>query len=120
MKALILLGGLSSRMGQPKALLPVPMVSDNSSSMSLYIYLLSLLQQAGFNISEIYISLRQSQLPMIQPTLSESYPNKNLLFDSSDDSDIGPAAGLVSALHDNYRNENTEAWLTLAVDFPLV
>lgn len=92
MLGLVLVGGLSERMGQPKALL-------EHDGIPLYRRAYDLLCKV---CSEVYLSAREGQnfdLPTIYDDAFKS---------------IGPSSGLLSA-HEVYR----DTWFVLACDFPL-
>src|SRR5579859_4577942 len=92
MKGLVLVGGLSERMGQPKALMEF-------EGKPLYRRAIDLLTPV---CSSVYLAAREGQ--------SFDVP---VIYDDAFKS-IGPASGLLSA-HHTYR----DTWFVLACDFPL-
>src|SRR5438105_2738389 len=114
MKALLLLGGLSSRMHAPKHMLEIP-----SSSKPLFLHAYDILSKV-FDPDAIYISLRPSQEPGIRKHLPAHFRSANLLFDDDDNSSLGPASGLISILQQTVDGSLDNDWLVLAVDFPFL
>lgn len=96
---LVLVGGHSTRMGSDKAQLIV-----GNGNLKLY-------EQAEQNLKtvceRVFLSIRSNQ--------QQLYAGYELIIDSQDYTDIGPAHGLLSA-YDAYP-EST--WLVFACDFPL-
>ncbi|GAA5863935.1 hypothetical protein JCM3774_004423 [Rhodotorula dairenensis] len=107
---LLLLGGLSSRMGEPKHLLPHP-----RSRQPLYQHHLeTLLQLAaeGTFPEGVFIGARREQLGDL--VLPESV---QIVLDNPEaDGDIGPAAGILQAAV----AKPASTWLVLAVDLPFI
>jgi len=99
LNALILMGGVSSRMGSTKALLKHP---DGSYLIQRAVNLFQFIPS-----QHIYISLRQEQ----QSLLPKLRSDVRVIHDSYED--IGPAAGLLSA----YKEDPTSHWVIFAVDF---
>ncbi len=94
-KGLILAGGLSSRMGEDKALL-------DYHGMPQYQYLDHLLQPF---VEEVYISCRADQsYDYGLPRIEDQYQ------------DIGPLAGILSA----FKHDAACAWWVIACDLPFV
>lgn len=119
-KLLLLAGGLSTRMGSAKHLLPV------RSGLALYEHLLQQAQQAlgSFCDQDIYISLRSDaqiqELKQIHYLHNRRHLPYNILTDLSwgatgDKKEIGPAAGLLTA----FASIQATDWLVLACDYPL-
>ncbi len=98
MNGLILAGGHSSRMGQPKSLL-------NYHGKPQCQYLAELLQGL---CAQVFISCRPDQ-----QILFEGYET---ILDSSNYGDIGPLNGVLSA----FDRDKNSAWLVLGCDYPLL
>jgi len=98
MNGLILAGGHSSRMGQPKSLL-------NYHGKPQYQYLAELLQDF---CERVFISCRAEQQVMF-----EGYET---ILDSSCYGEIGPLNGVLSA----FDHDKNSAWLVLGCDYPLL
>lgn len=94
MRGLILAGGLSERMGQPKALLQF-------KGKPLYLHTYNLLKAV---CTTVYISCRRDQNFELQ--LPVIYDDRYTA--------IGPAAGLLSA-----HEKHLDTWLIVACDYPL-
>lgn len=100
LKALVLAGGKSRRMGEDKAKL----VFDGKTLLSNALSLLDPI------VDETYISLRQGQaMPKeaVQADIEAIYDNYG---------EIGPAAAILTALEE----QEDCAWLVVAVDLPLL
>lgn len=124
LKALLLTGGRSSRMGSPKHLLPF-------HDRPLYLHVLELLQTFCHGTDKIYISVNRPEqatgfkLPMSwqdrvtflydEPSQDDSIPYITAKA-KPDDNGIGPAAGLLAA----YKNDPHAHWLVIACDYPLL
>ena len=93
MRGLVLAGGLSERMGSPKAFLEY-------KDRPLYLRAFELLSPI---CSEVYVSGRLGQ-----------YFDVPTIYDCNDFAGIGPASGILSA----YEQYN-DTWFILACDFPL-
>ncbi len=96
-KALILIGGKSKRLGRNKYLLDFHGVPQ-------FRYLMSVLEKAGL---DTYLSCNREQndkLPAELPKIVDKYPN------------IGPKGGILSA----FEKFPKTAWLTIACDLPFV
>lgn len=107
LKAIIIAGGQSSRMGRDKALLEL----DGSPLFARHVENLRL---AGFN--EIYISTRKDASYLPELKRLQVTP----LFDLNES--VGPASGLLAALDTSGDEEPDQAgasWLVTACDFPL-
>jgi molybdopterin-guanine dinucleotide biosynthesis protein A len=107
---LLLLGGMSTRMGSDKALLQIP-----TKAQTLLERNLGLLSSV---CSSVVVSVRDdAQLQRIREQLGGDWPSDrvHLVFDAPN-RDIGPAAGLLAA-HDSLPDTT---FLVLAIDFPLV
>ncbi|BGP25336.1 molybdenum cofactor biosynthesis protein [Rhodotorula toruloides] len=108
--ALVLLGGKSSRMGRPKALLPHP-----KTGMPLYkhhLRVLEELEQEGVFPEGVWISGRGDQRDELELPEAIHY----VVDDPAKNGDIGPASGILQAF-----DQNPDAtWLLLAVDLPFV
>jgi molybdopterin-guanine dinucleotide biosynthesis protein A len=100
-KALILAGGLSTRMRTPKALLTL---SSQPLYLRAYTILATLLPH-----NNIYLSLRYAQ-----QSVFPDFPASNYIYDELEN--IGPAAALIAA----HKSDPDAHWLVLAVDFPFV
>lgn len=109
LKILLLAGGQSSRMGQPKHLL---MLENQPNFVRLLLQL-----KLACPGAQAYISLRdQSMVPSVLQfihSISEEL-KLEVILDQQDD--IGPAAGLLAA----YQIDSTCRWLVVACDFPLL
>lgn len=97
-KALILVGGKSTRMAQDKATLTYHQLPQIE-----HVY--KLLKQ---QFTEVYLSLREEQLSSYAdydfPTVLDIYPS------------IGPISGILSAFH----HSPSSPWLVLAIDMPFI
>ncbi|GAA5977991.1 hypothetical protein JCM11641_004351 [Rhodosporidiobolus odoratus] len=105
---LLLLGGRSTRMGEPKHLLPHPL-----SSQPLYLHHLDMLTQLErdeYFPSGVFVSAREDQRNGLK--LPETV--QVILDDPS--LDIGPAGGIIQA----FSSRPNATWLLLAVDLPFV
>lgn len=113
MKALLLAGGESSRMGSPKHLLPF------LDGRPTYIHLLQQLI-ATIPEAELYISLRDKACAeTLQASVGQC--RLHVLYDADAGLDVllgavGPAAGLLAA----HAADPTVHWLVLACDYPLM
>jgi molybdenum cofactor guanylyltransferase len=122
---LLLLGGRSTRMGQPKHLLKLP------DGRRLYERQLDILCDALPNAATIYVSLAPdtvievellatSYSPTPKPSEGAPQPRKlHLIYDasiSSSGESTGPAAGLLAA----NRFSSSTTWLVLACDYALI
>jgi molybdopterin-guanine dinucleotide biosynthesis protein A len=129
-RALLLAGGQSSRMGSRKELLRLP--PDN---VPMFVHLMELMRAACPDAEGFYMSLRdRSALDELQQEecitmrtddtleLRKDDPvtvHIRILYDEvspQPDRDIGPAAGLLAAYH----ADPTCSWLVVACDFPLL
>ncbi|BGP32816.1 hypothetical protein JCM10296v2_004600 [Rhodotorula toruloides] len=108
--ALVLLGGKSSRMGRPKALLPHPI-----TGLPLYkhhLRVLEDLEQKGVFPEGVWVSGREDQREELELPESVRY----VVDDPAKNGDIGPASGILQGF-----DQNPDAtWLILAVDLPFV
>ncbi|MFN0216897.1 MAG: NTP transferase domain-containing protein [Saprospiraceae bacterium] len=95
---LVLAGGHSRRMGQPKCLL-------HYHGKPQYQYVAELL--SGF-CGRVFISCRSEQQAMFE--------DLETIFDSTVYGDIGPMNGVLSA----FEKENDGAWFVLGCDYPLL
>ena len=98
MNGLILAGGQSSRMGQPKSLLKY-------HDKPQYLHLKDLLSNF---CEQVYIACRAEQKALFEDC--------ETIFDSEVYGDIGPMNGLLSA----FDRDKTQAWLVLGCDYPLL
>jgi molybdopterin-guanine dinucleotide biosynthesis protein A len=98
MNGLILAGGQSSRMGQPKSLLQY-------HGKPQYQHLMDLL--SGF-CGQVFLSCREEQ--------KELFTGCETIFDSAQLGDIGPINGILSA----FERDKTNAWLVLGCDYPML
>jgi molybdopterin-guanine dinucleotide biosynthesis protein A len=98
MNGLILAGGHSRRMGQPKSLL-------NYHGKPQYQHLKDLL--SGF-CDRVFLSCREEQ--------KDLFEGCETIFDSAQFGDIGPMNGVLSA----FERDKTNAWLVLGCDYPLL
>lgn len=106
---LVLAGGLSSRMGVPKHLLP------HIDGRPVYKHTIDALHFTCPLNSSIYISLRnESQLSDLQ--LAIGSPQIKPLYDGHSDSSQGPAAGLLAA----HKHLPDSVWLVVGCDYPLL
>ena len=101
LKGLVLAGGQSTRMGQPKGLLQL----DNEP-----LYIRAIRNISPF-CSSVSLSLRPEQMATFSPTL----PGDVEVIQDEAGKDIGPAAGLLSA----HKAHPDAHWLVFACDFPL-
>lgn len=110
-KPLLIAGGLSTRMGTAKHLLPF------TDSRPLYQHTLEHLHDTCPSAGTLYISLRdESQLPSLDLTsLTSTSTHIQPLFDEMTLS-MGPAAGLLAA----YAFAPTATWLVVGCDYPLL
>lgn len=97
LKALILTGGKSARMGQDKAAL-------DYHGMPQWQYLRSLLQRAGTN--DVFLSCRAEQAGDFapEPLITDTFLG------------LGPMGAILSA----FRHDPNTAWLVLACDLPMI
>ncbi|MCJ1247946.1 hypothetical protein MMC30_005161 [Trapelia coarctata] len=116
-KPLFLIGGRSSRMGEPKHLLP------DTDGTPMFEKLLRMLQIACPDARTVSISVRDRSQELDLSLLSSitdkafQYLYDSETNDSADDiPDIGPAAGLLAA----YREDPQAYWLVSACDYPLL
>lgn len=137
LKPLLLAGGLSSRMGVPKHLLPLP------DGKPLYNRVILQLAASFPGVEELYMSLRRtseldvqvhdglladppgSRVSDARCSILGAQRNIRVLYDaeaavedthSLDSPSLGPAAGLLAA----YRFDPTAHWVVVACDYPLV
>lgn len=118
LQALILAGGQSSRMGSRKELLPHP------SGLPMYQYIIEILSQAYPELDTVYMSVKnEDYVPPSEMHRNQAEENRvsvrfiyDQQLDNRDESDIGPAAGLLAA----YRTTSETNWLVVACDFPLL
>jgi len=96
LKALLLVGGKSTRMGEDKA-----QIDYHGKPQFAYVH--DLLKK---HINEVYISCRKDQ--------EEQYDGYETLPDTFDD--LGPFGGMLSA----FRTDPNVAWLVIACDLPMV
>lgn len=96
LKALLLVGGKSTRMGTDKAML-------DYHGKAQYEYMHELLSSS---IDDVYISCRKDQV--------DQYVGYQTITDSFDD--LGPFGGILSA----FRHDPNAAWLVIACDLPMV
>lgn len=109
-EALILCGGQSSRMGQPKHSLIFP------DARSIVSHLIERIRSAVSEISTVHISLRdedQSFQKLDDDQIQFIYDSDNY---SVQRLDVGPASGLLAAHH----QDPTVHWLVIACDYPLL
>ncbi|EON62444.1 hypothetical protein W97_01666 [Coniosporium apollinis CBS 100218] len=115
LQPLLLAGGLSSRMGTPKHLLPF------KDGEPVYKHLLRQLREACPNAKSVFVSLRDPQ----QMSGLTAVPGiaTEILHDGfwhqeqyRQGPDIGPAAGLLAA----HKHSPHSHWLVLACDYPFV
>ncbi|KAJ9659980.1 hypothetical protein H2201_007085 [Coniosporium apollinis] len=115
LQPLLLAGGLSSRMGTPKHLLPF------KDAEPLYMHLLRQLQEACPKAKSAFISVRDPQ--QMSELIAVPGLATEILHDGAwhkeqyrQGPDIGPAAGLLAA----HKHSPHSYWLVLACDYPLV
>lgn len=109
LKVLILAGGQSTRMGQPKHLL---MLGDQPTFVRLLLQIRLACPEA-----QTYISLRdQSMVSSVKQFIHNVAEDLNVEVVLDQQNDIGPAAGLLAA----YQTDSTCRWLVVACDFPLL
>lgn len=101
MNGLILAGGWSRRMGQPKALL------DYGGQQQLF----RVAALLGHFCERVFVSCRAEQ----QPELAAAGWTGDWVLDSADLGDIGPINGVLSA----FRQQDM-AWLVLGCDYPFL
>lgn len=112
LKPILLLGGLSTRMGARKELLPFP------DTRPAYQHTLSTIHSAVPNASTIYLSLASGS----QSTANDYISTKpsdvtiSLLYDEQRERSIGPAAGLLAA----YTEDPEATWMVVGCDYPLL
>lgn len=112
LKALLLAGGQSSRMLQPKHLLRLP-----PNNTPLFLHLLTQLHAICPDPGSLYISLqhKSSTDDLITDNQQTQAPFPfTPIYDAS--TNLGPAAGLLSAHH----ADPTAHWLVVPCDFPLL
>lgn len=124
MRSLILVGGLSSRMGIPKHLLILS--NSGSNRQTEYPLLVHLLlchhefqSKLNQSTSNIHISTRDTeQQAKVERLLSSLNLPHNLHVHYLQDEyiDTGPVAGLLAA----YAYEPTQSWLVSGCDYPLL
>lgn len=109
---LLLAGGHSSRMGQPKHLLKL------QDGRPVYEHLLKILRAALPSDSGVFMSLRDDRDSSSIQSASSGPPSPfRPIYDAQEQGlDIGPAAGLLAAHHE----DPTSLWLVLACDYPLM
>lgn len=98
MNGLILAGGLSSRMGQPKSLLQYhgrPQYQHLKALLSCF-------------CEQVFLSCREEQ--------QELFTGCETIFDAAQFGDIGPMNGVLSA----FERDKTNAWLVLGCDYPML
>jgi len=96
LKALLLVGGKSARMGEDKAHI-------DYHGQPQYAYTHDILSR---HIDDVYISCRRDQV--------DQYSGYNTIADTFDD--LGPFGGILSA----FRSDPNAAWLVIACDLPMV
>lgn len=112
LKPLLVLGGLSTRMGARKELLPFP------DTRPAYQHTLATIHSAVPTASTIYLSLAsksQSTVIAYTPTNS-SDPSIAFLYDEQREQSIGPAAGLLAA----HAEDPQATWMVVGCDYPLL
>lgn len=125
-KPLLLAGGRSSRMGTRKELLSL------EGNEPMYKQLVSVLHMACPESDMVYLSLRNREAAKairksnkhagIEDDLFElpmDYSTVHIIYDheaGNEDTDIGPAAGLLSAHH----HDPAATWLVAACDYPFL
>jgi len=124
MKALLLAGGRSTRMGTPKHLLPMP------DGRPIYQHLVDTLHAACPEADDVYISLAQESLlddrlrhAALPGNNTESKqtrrPTLRILYDARGNNttdSAGPAAGLLAT----HRAHPDATWLVVGCDYPFV
>lgn len=124
LRALILTGGQSSRMGFPKYLLPMPVAIADTSSRPLLLHLLDILEHIRTRFIDQFteratISVRdQAQCMEIKHLLDDSHPFSNVTFEFVTDAVTvsGPTQGLLAA----YNFDANAHWLVVGCDYPLL
>ncbi|KAF8155468.1 MobA-like NTP transferase domain-containing protein [Crassisporium funariophilum] len=117
LKALVLAGGLSTRMKTQKALLIHP-----GSSLPMYLHTADLLspsvpsstESESESSNDVYFSLRSSQLSIPAFAKLHTEHPERVIVDDAERGDIGPAGGLLAA----HERDGGADWVVLAVDFP--
>ena len=116
-KPLLLMGGRSSRMGEPKHLLA------GTDGTPMFANTLRMLQTACPDARTVYISVHSESQELDSSLLSSRTDGSfQYLYDSKSNDgtkeiiDIGPAAGLLAAYHEDPK----AYWLVSACDYPLM
>ena len=109
MQVVLLCGGMSTRMGQPKHLM-------HFNERPVLEILAKTVRHALPYVQTIYVSLRSQDQTVGDLTDKQLCPIYDSHSPTTPDADIGPAAGLLAAFH----YDSKAHWLVIACDYPLI